>query len=83
MSGRIVLYDFDGSRVASYRYASQKARLERLATWRHQVGLNRYEKMYYHIIPDVRPDLVSKIGTNKYTNKRAGSLAQLVRATRS
>lgn len=64
MSGKITLYDFDGTEIATSSYASPKDRLKRLATWKHQVGLNRFEKMYYHIIPDVRPDLVSKIGTN-------------------
>lgn len=64
MSGKVVLYDYDGTEIASSSYSGQKDRLKRLETWRHQVGLNRYEKMYYHVIPDVRPDLVSKIGTN-------------------
>lgn len=85
MSGKIVLYDFDGTEVASSSYASPKDRLKRLATWKHQVGLNRFDKMYYHVIPDTRPDLVSKNGNNtnrvanadklvKYDIKRAKSV---------
>lgn len=64
MSGKITLYDYDGTEIATSSYASPKDRLKRLATWKHQVGLNRFEKMYYHIMPDVRPDLVSKKGNN-------------------
>jgi hypothetical protein len=66
MSGKVVLYDFDGTKIASSRYVSQKDRSERLSTWKQQVGHKRYEKMYYHIIPDARPDLVSKNGTSTF-----------------
>lgn len=76
MSGKITLYDFDGTEIATSSYASPKDRLKRLATWKHQVGLNRFEKMYYHIIPEVRPDLVSKLGTN--TN-RVANMDKLVK----
>ncbi len=64
MSGKITLYDFDGTEVASASYEGPKNRSERLSTWKHRVGYKRYEKMFYHVIPDTRPELVSKNGAN-------------------
>jgi hypothetical protein len=64
MKGRVILYDYDGTEIASNSYESLKDRLKRLSTWKHQVGLNRYAKMYYHVVPDARPDFVSEIGVN-------------------
>jgi hypothetical protein len=72
VSGKITLYDFDGTKIASASYVSQKDRSKRLSTWKQQVGHKRYEKMYYHIIPDARPDLVSKNGTSTF--RRANKL---------
>jgi hypothetical protein len=63
-AGKITLYDFDGTEVASSSYAGPKDRSKRLSTWEHQVGHKRFEKMYYHVFPDTRPELVSKNGTN-------------------
>lgn len=68
MKGKVILYDYDGTLISSCSYANPKDRVKKLDSWVHQVGVNRYQKMYYHVIPESNPEFVSKIGVN--TNKK-------------
>lgn len=64
MSGVIVLYNREGEQVFYSKYSGKKERQEKLDSWKNRVGSKRFQDMYYHVLPEVRPELVSKEGLN-------------------